>query len=176
MQQGLLSELDEHLAAKLTLLGLTLVGGDSMSASGQGGREQDVVGGRLVVRVSKAGVSAPAAQWLIGKCALKSSSGRLEGKSDKDQNCFNNFIKVRIQPDRLVVLSVSLTGSLCGISPGLSMIISFFRSSSIVLLYVRRGERRSLSDARSRGCPKTFFAFVSTCLEVQDSSSHGSVS
>lgn len=62
MQQGLLSELDEHLAAKLTLLGLTLVGGDSMSASGQGGREQDVVGGRLVVRVSKAGVSAPAAQ------------------------------------------------------------------------------------------------------------------
>lgn len=65
---------------------------------------------------------------------------------------------------------VALTGSLCGVSPGLSMIISFFRSSSIVLLYVRRGERRSLSEARSRGCPKTFFEFVSTCLKTHDTS------
>lgn len=64
--------------------------------------------------------------------------------------------------------SVSLTGSLCGVSAGLSMMISFFRSSSIVLLYVLRGERRSLSDARSRGCPNTFLEFMSTCLETQD--------
>lgn len=63
---------------------------------------------------------------------------------------------------------VFLTGSLWGISPGLSMMMSFFRSSSMVLLYVLRGERRSLSDARSRGCPNTFFEFVSTCLETQD--------
>lgn len=59
---------------------------------------------------------------------------------------------------------VLLTGSDGGISPGLSMMISFFRSSSMVLLYVRRGDRRSLSDARSRGCPNTFFEFVSSCL------------
>lgn len=59
---------------------------------------------------------------------------------------------------------VLLTGSDGGVSPGLSIMISFFRSSSMVLLYIRRGDRRSLSDARSRGCPNTFFEFVSTSL------------
>lgn len=29
---------------------------------------------------------------------------------------------------------------------------------------MRRGERRSRSDARSRGCPKTFLGFASTCF------------
>lgn len=66
-----------------------------------------------------------------------------------------------------------LTGSLCGVSPGLSMMISFFRSSSMVLLYVRRGERRSLSDARRRGCPKTFLEFASTCLRAAETERFG---
>lgn len=51
------------------------------------------------------------------------------------------------------------------------MMISFLRSSSIVLLYVRRGERRSLSDARRRGCPKTFLEFVSRCLQAAETES-----
>lgn len=33
---------------------------------------------------------------------------------------------------------------------------------------MRRGERRSLSDARRRGCPKTFLEFASTCLEEKE--------
>lgn len=56
------TEILGKLANKLTLLGLNLVGGDGMSAYGKRGGEQDVSGGRLVLRVGKAGLSAAAAQ------------------------------------------------------------------------------------------------------------------
>lgn len=55
------TEILGNLANKLTLLGLNLVG-DGMSAYGQRGGEQDVSGGRLLLRVGKAGLSAAAAQ------------------------------------------------------------------------------------------------------------------
>lgn len=57
-----------------------------------------------------------------------------------------------------------LTGSCsCSAEPQ-SMMMSFFKSSSMEDLWVLRGERRSRREALSRGCPKTFFVFRSTCL------------
>lgn len=66
-----------HLAAQLTLFGLNLVG-DGVSACGQRGREEDVIGGPLVIRVGEAGLSAPAAQRLVRKGALQRSPWRLK--------------------------------------------------------------------------------------------------
>lgn len=68
------------MVTKLTLLGLNLVGRGCVSACGQRGGEQDIRGGRLVLRVGEAGLSAPAAQGLIRKGALQSSSGGLQGR------------------------------------------------------------------------------------------------
>lgn len=63
--------------SRLTLFGLNLVG-DGVSACGQRGREEDVVGGSLVLRVGEAGLSAPAAQRLVRKGALQRSPWRLK--------------------------------------------------------------------------------------------------
>lgn len=61
------SEYTQHssILSKLTLLALHVVGGDGVSACGQRAGEQYVSGGRLVLRVGEAGLSAPAAQRLI---------------------------------------------------------------------------------------------------------------
>lgn len=98
-----------------------------MSACGQRGREENITGGSWVIGVGEAGLSAPAAQRLIRKGALQRSSRRLKRKSGSD-----GFIPA----ERLTSAWSErfLTGSLCGASPGLSMMISFFRSSSMVLL------------------------------------------
>lgn len=53
------------LQFKLTLLALNVVGGGGVSARGKRAGEQYVSGGRLVLRVGEAGLSAPAAQRLI---------------------------------------------------------------------------------------------------------------
>lgn len=71
-----------RLAARLTLFGLNLVG-DGVSACGQRGREEDVVGGSLVIRAGVAGLAAPAAQGLVRKGALQRSPWRLKGEAKK---------------------------------------------------------------------------------------------
>lgn len=138
-----------------------------MSACGQRGREEDVVGGSLVISVGEAGLSAPAAQRLVRKGALQRSPWRLKRERVKKMGSCRPKWRSPGLPESF------LTGSLCGVSPGLSIMISFLRSSSMVLLYVRRGERRSLSDARRRGCPKTFLEFASTCLQAAETERFG---
>lgn len=71
-----------RLAAQLTLFGLNLVG-DGVPACGQRGREEDVIGGPLVIRVGEAGLSAPAAQGLVRKGALQRSPWRLNKREVK---------------------------------------------------------------------------------------------
>lgn len=71
------------LPTKLTLFGLNLIG-DGVSADGQRGREENIAGGSWLVGVGEAGLSAPAAQRLIGEGALQWSSRRLKEKNRYD--------------------------------------------------------------------------------------------
>lgn len=129
-QVGKQSKCERSETSKRTLLGLQLVGRGSVSARGQRGGEEDVGGCGLVLRVGEAGVPPPAAQRLVGERALQGPSGGLE----KGTGVRGHSLQSHTGGGLLQVRGLSLTGSLCGDSPGLSMMISFFRSSSIVLL------------------------------------------
>lgn len=97
--------------------------------------------------VGKAGVPPSTTQTLIRERSLQGLAWRLTDTHTRKIIGYKKISFARYCIKRCVSL---LTDSCGGVS--VSMMMSFFRSSSIVLFWAgRRGERRSLSEALNRG-------------------------